>query len=216
MRPEPLVLVCFPVREEARFFFVPGAAALVTGIGRRNAERALTAALESSHPRLVLSCGFAGGLNPELQTGAVIFDTDEGTGLSPRLVAAGARPARFHCVDHVVTTAEEKRRLRESTGADAVEMESQFVRALCRARQVPSATVRVISDPANEDLPLDFNRLMTAEQKLSYARLAADLAASPGKVPALLRLQRQTKLAARNLARVLAQVLPAELSYKST
>jgi len=201
------VLVCFAVGAEARFFTAPGARTLITGMGRKNAEAALRKALASVQPGLVLSCGFAGGLNPELPAGAVVFDADDTAGLDDPLTKAGARPARFHCVDRVATTAAEKRRLRDATGADAVEMESAVLRALCRERHLPSATVRAISDAANEDLPLDFNALMTPGQKLSYVRLAWTLVAAPGKIPALRRLQRQTTLAAKNLARVLAQVM---------
>lgn len=64
----------------------------------------------------------------------------------------------------------------------------------------------MISDTADENLPLDFNRLMTPEQKLHFGKLALALVKSPGKIRGLLKLQRQTRAAAENLARVLAQV----------
>ena len=202
------VLFCFAVEQEAKFFARREMERLITGIGRENAERTLHAALKSTPYQLVLSCGFAGGLNPYLTVGTVVFSTDEDAGLTPALLAAGACPVRFHSADRVATKVEEKQALWKATGADAVEMESQIIRAICRAHQIPSATIRVISDAAHEDLPLDFNLLMTAEQKLNYGKLALALLGSPGKIPAILRLQRQTQLAARNLAAVLTQVLP--------
>jgi hypothetical protein len=55
--------------------------------------------------------------------GTVVFAADEETGLEPALLAAGARAARFHCVDRVATTAEQKRALWQATGADVVDME---------------------------------------------------------------------------------------------
>ena len=181
---------------------------LITGVGRENAERKLHSALKRAPYQLVLSCGFAGGLNPYLTVGTVVFSTDEDAGLTPALLAAGACPVRFHSADRVATKVEEKQALWKATGADAVEMESHIIRAICRAHQIPSATIRVISDAAQEDLPLDFNVLMTAEQKLNYAKLALALLGSPRKIPAILRLQRQTQFAAKNLAQVLTKIVP--------
>jgi adenosylhomocysteine nucleosidase len=202
------VLFCFAVEQEAKFFSQPGMEILITGIGRENAERKLHGALKEEGYQLVLSCGFAGGLNPYLTTGTVVFSTDEDAGLTPALLAAGACPVVFHSIDRVATTVAEKKVLWETTGADAVEMESQIIRAICRAHQIPSATIRVISDAAHENLPLDFNVLLTAEQELNYGKLILALLGSPGKIPAILRLQRQTQLAAKNLASVLSKVIP--------
>jgi hypothetical protein len=120
---------------------------------------------------------------------------------------AGARPARFQCVERAVTTATEKRALRQQTGADAVEMESGVIRAMCGKHNIPSATVRVISDAAHEDLPLDFNHLMDSDQNLKYGKLTAALLKSPGKIGALLKLQKQTQAAAEKLAQVLVKII---------
>ncbi len=202
------VLFCFAVEQEAKFFSYPGMEVLITGMGRENAERKLHSALKRNAYQLVLSCGFAGGLNPYLTAGTVVFATDEDAGLTPLLLSAGACPVRFHCSNRVATTVEEKTSLWRSTGADAVEMESEIIRAICRAHAIPSATIRVISDAANENLPLDFNIFMTSEQTLNYGKLVLSLLTSPAKIPAMLRLQRQTQLAARNLAGVLSRVIP--------
>src|SRR5688572_18840769 len=62
------ILVTFAVKEEMKFFpGGPGIRRYITGMGRDNAENAIAAALEEIHPRLVLTCGFAGGLNPILK-----------------------------------------------------------------------------------------------------------------------------------------------------
>src|SRR5713101_4191262 len=101
-----MILVCFAVKEEAQPFrertaSLPQVKTLLTGVGQRNAETAIRAALAEQKPNLVLSCGFAGGLDPMLRTGTVVFAVDEATGLQPSLLAAGAQPARFHCVQRV-------------------------------------------------------------------------------------------------------------------
>ena len=206
------LLVTFAVKEESGPFqnltgSRPHLRVLLTGIGQRNAEASIRHALEGQSPRFVLTCGFAGGLNPELAAGTVIFSADDNSTLATCLLAAGAKPAKFHCAARVAVTAQEKRALRQSTGADVVEMESGVIRAICRERKIPSSTVRVISDAANEDLPLDFNRLMDAGQNLRYGKLALALAKSPGKIGALFKLQGQTRAAAEKLAQVLVNVL---------
>jgi adenosylhomocysteine nucleosidase len=124
-----------------------------------------------------------------------------------KLLAAGAKPARFHSVERIATTVGEKSKLRDQTRADAVEMESAAVHAICRERGIPCATVRVISDTAGEDLPLDFNQIARHDLSLDYLKLALAIARSPGKIRALMRLQRQTQTAAENLAQVLAKLL---------
>jgi len=237
------LLLTFALEAESRSFqYLFGSRSdvrvLLTGIGQRNAERTIRQALAERPPELVLTCGFAGGLNPELATGTVVFSVDEAPGsrrgneadfldgsqiphpyvgghdpvatissLSPALLAAGAQPSRFHCADRVAASAKSKRTLRLSTGADAVEMESGIIRAICRENEILSATVRVISDAASEDLPLDFNRLMDADQNLNYGKLAAALVKSPGRIGALLRLKKQTQAAAEKLAQVLVKII---------
>jgi adenosylhomocysteine nucleosidase len=203
-----MILVCFAVKEEAeRFKELAGARPdlemLLTGIGPGNAEKAIRRALSAQQPRYVLSCGFAGGLRPDLAAGTVVFAADRETELEPALLKAGAIQARFHCLRRVAATASEKQALRQSTGADAVEMESQIICDVCREHKIPSAVVRVILDTASEDLPLDFNLLMTPNQEMSYARLALALLKSPGKVGTLLSLQKESAAAAEKLAEAL-------------
>jgi adenosylhomocysteine nucleosidase len=204
-------LICFAVKEEAKFFapsMLPGTGSvLITGMGRSNAAAAIRTALAKSRPAMVITAGFAGGLNPRLAFGTVVFETDSETGLGDRLLETGAVPVRFHCADRVAVTVAEKKLLWQSTKADAVEMESSAIRSICREQAIPSATVRVISDAADEDLPLDFNALMTPDDRINYARLAWTVALSPRKIPALIRFQKLTMTAARKLAETLHQSL---------
>ena len=248
--PNISTLICFALKEEAAPFRKiaagkAGISILLTGIGRQNAEKAvrdflnscrsrgnetqIKEKLETPHvvsyePNLVLACGFAGGLNPDLKPGAVVFEISRSRGNETqteisnqpetphvvsyeKLIAAGAKPAKFFCADHIATTAAEKKKLRDETGADAVEMESEAIHAACRERGIPCATVRVISDTAGEDLPLDFNALSKPDKSLDYGKLFLAMAKSPRKIGALMQLQKRTQFAAERLAEVLARVL---------
>lgn len=211
MNPETHTLVCFALKEEAGAFrkLASGrkdVSILITGIGRKNAEKTVGEVLSGGSPQLVLTCGFAGALDPALRAGDVVFSTDD-PALLEKLLAAGATSAKFFCASRIATTAAEKRELCRSTGADAVEMESEAIHAVCRERGIPCATVRVISDTANEDLPLDFNQLSKPDMNLNYGKLMLAIAKSPGKIPALLRLRKNTTFAAKQLADMLAKVI---------
>jgi adenosylhomocysteine nucleosidase len=205
-------LVCFAVKEEARFFETPiDCKTVIHGMGRATALSVLERVLPSLHPRLVLTCGFAGGLDPDLRLGSILFEVDAALAgaseLASQLESLGARCGRFHCASRVAVTALEKQELRRSTGADAVEMESSAILSLCRERGLLAATLRVISDEASEDLPLDFNRVMTRNGGIHWARLAGQLIARPGKIPKLIQLQKDSTFAARQLGELLQQLL---------
>ena len=214
MATEPLTVVCFAVKQEAGPFqraVKPQAnfKVLITGMGRRNAEQAVRHLLEQARPRLVISSGFAGALRPDLVSGTVVYDADPDSELAPALIAAGAHPVRFICSGRVASSAMEKSALRKSTGADAIEMESEPIRTICRERHIPCVTVRAILDAAHEDLPLDFNQLMTNDQQLDWRKLFLALVKSPHKLAALLHLQNRSAATARGLSRVLLKALGA-------
>lgn len=205
----PPLLVTFAVREEGKAFTPPsGVRTLITGMGRDNAEYAFVHALTKITPRLVLTCGFAGALNPRLKNNDIVFQADESSPLHDALQKAGASPVSFFCARRVAITTVEKQRLWRGTGMDVIEMESETIRDICQQRQIPSATVRVISDSAHEDLPLDFNTLMTPAQKIHYGKLSWALIRSPWKLAELLAFQQKTVDAAKALGDFLHRTVP--------
>ena len=208
----PAILVCFAVEEEAKPFRKiardhSAIRILVTGIGQANARQATKAALNTNTLETVLTCGFAGGLNPDWPRGTVLLTAPEDFPHAARLVEAGARKGAFHCAERVLITAAEKQAAREATGADAVEMESGEIWRVCGEAGIPCATARVISDAAEETLPLDFNKLLKADLTLSRVALAKELLKSPDRIPGLIRFQRNITECAERLGTVLANAL---------
>lgn len=205
------VLACFAVEQEASAFRShirksPDVRVLITGMGSRNAAQSLISAVQATSFSFVITSGFAGALDPHLQIGDVLFETTE-PDLAQKLHEAGAREGTFHCSESIAVTAVSKAALFASSKADAVEMESGVIRKICTENRIPCATVRAISDTANEDLPLDFNRLLTRGQALSNWKLALAIIRAPYKIPALAKLGRNSSVAARRLSEVLAQIL---------
>lgn len=209
-------LICFALKEEAAAFRkrIAGRSdisILIVGIGRENADKSIRSFLSNNTPERVLTCGFAGGLNPDLKIGDVVFElpstADAQTKLSAQLISIWAKPVKFFCADRIATTVAEKTKLRDESGADVVEMESAAIHAVCAERGILCATVRVISDTAHEDLPLDFNALAKPDKSLDFRKLFFAIAKSPGKIGDLMQLQKKTSFAAQQLAVVLAKLI---------
>jgi adenosylhomocysteine nucleosidase len=171
---------------------------VATGPGPRLVERVL-----SHRPGPVdgvASVGFCGALDPALGIGDIVVTGERLRGASRSFVQG-----RALCLDRVAVTAAEKRRLRESTGAAVIEMESDAVWALAREWGVPFRAVRSVSDTADEDMPLDFNRYRDQEGGFSRARIARAALRPPFRaIPGLLRLNRNCRRASESLGEFLA------------
>lgn len=175
----------------------------VTGVGRANARRVGMIALEACRPELVLTCGVAGALNPAHEVGAVFHQADAYGQLSHQLHEAGSRPGEIITRDFVAVTRQQKAALFAEAQADLVEMESDVLRSLAAERGIKSATVRSVSDTANADLPLDFNKVYSTDMRLDPFKLGMQIAGAPWKIPALMRLGRDAAAASASLADVL-------------
>ena len=211
MSPAHSIIVCFATKPEAAPFRKLAAtlgdiSIVITGMGSRNAEAATRAALARCRPALLISSGFAGGLDPALTTGALVTDTSDAR-FRKELNSLGTHSIRFHCAERIATTPAEKSAARASTGADAVEMESAVIQKVGAELGVPTITIRVISDSANESLPLDFNALVDEQQNLSFTKLAWKLIGSPGTIPRLISFQKQVKFCGQRLATTLGSFI---------
>lgn len=148
----------------------------------------------------IISTGYCGALDPALRHGDIVVWGD--TLLeSPHPFVRGG----IHSEDRVVVSATEKRWLRESTGAIAVEMEAAAVRETAAEWQVPFTCIRVVSDTADRDLPLDFNRYRTPDGDFSRTRIALAALARPfTALPRLIEFDRQCRMASETLGEFLA------------
>lgn len=137
----------------------------VSGIGREAATRAARLLIAGHGPQLIVSAGFAGGLDPSLERGSVVRPravVAEAAG--PRILLASLGPARADgpllvSVEAIAATAACKRGLAKRTGAALVDMETHAVARVATEAGLPCVAVRVISDDAAQELPADVTAL---------------------------------------------------------
>mgnify|MGYP006276121233 CR=1 FL=1 len=152
----------------------------VGGAGSVAAARATRLLVDGHRPAVVITAGFAGGLDPALPRGAVVRPrraVSRATGPTIELTAGQGETGDLTIVsvDRVVTTAAAKRDLETATGASLVDMETYAVAAAARDAGLPCAAVRVISDDASQDLPREIASLVQPQSGMR--RLGAALGA---------------------------------------
>lgn len=167
-----------------------------SGPGFRAARAATLQFITQRRPDLIISAGTCGALDPNLTLGQVltVSRVQSPIGEFPTIASQGVV---LHSQDAVAATALDKRELFRS-GAVIVDMEAAAVASVCRDHNIPFACVKSVSDLADEDLPLDFNRYRDAAGRFQNSRIAF-AGIIKGKIFALMRLARQSSLAAKQL-----------------
>jgi adenosylhomocysteine nucleosidase len=142
----------------------------------------------------VISTGYCGALDPSLRIGDIVVSGEAPSTNQPFV------QGKIHSVDRVAVTAKEKKELWNATKAVAVEMEAAAVAEKAAEWGVPFRCVRVVSDDAGEDLPLDFNEIRDEAGRFALHRVALQAIARPfNMIPALLRLDRNCRYAGKKL-----------------
>ncbi len=169
-------------------------AGLVCGYASSKAAVRVEEAVSGTNPENVLLCGFCGACVPDLAIGEAIVDsTSEHLVNAARL--AGAKKRKICAYPRVADNAAKETLARES-GADAVDMESAFVRDLCG--NASFASFRVVSDAfPSECFPSEFlNALVDTHSGKSRPFAAAwELVKKPSRILWLMRF-------AKNMGRV--------------
>ena len=203
------ILAVTGLRKEAE---IVGIAHVVAVAGGGDAA-ALAEKLQALHGDIkgVISIGLAGGLSPHLKVADVvigeqvigdeIFRCDNAW-----RVRLAARLPKAHCgpvtgSDFILAGAESKTALYEKTGALAVDMESQVAARFAKARGLPLAVLRVISDDARHTLPPAALVAMKPDGGIALGRVLKSLLRHPLQVPALIRTARTSKRAFAELLR---------------
>jgi adenosylhomocysteine nucleosidase len=191
---------------------------LLTGIGGQSAANAMLSIPLEIHD-ICISSGLAGSLEGALEPGNVVVARTAETldqsckassdgGLVDIAVASGAKSVNVSLTsEKIVATAEEKEEL--SRKGSIVEMETTHILAAAMQRHVPCVAVRAISDAADEDLPVDFARILDSHGHLKMGGLLKEVGLSPYRIPLLLQFGRQSRAAGKSLADFLDRYISA-------
>jgi adenosylhomocysteine nucleosidase len=167
------------------------------GMGSARAALALEAAMAVKPITALLSVGLAGACDPALQVGdivraGVVVDTRSGerynnSQFKQVLVSAPA-----------IASVREKRRLYESYGASAVDMEAATIARIAQAHGLYFQAIKAISDDATFELQ-ELAHFATRNGQFREAAFAAYSVARPRLWPKLFHLAGNSKRAVQSL-----------------
>lgn len=190
----------------------------LTGVGGVRAKKVVAASF-GWRPDVCVAAGLAGSLREKYRVGQVVVARDIMELESSRIAAVdkllfrSAEACGAVIVDRLLTastmiaSAEDKKRL--GTIAAGVEMESFAVLTEAAVHTVPAIAIRAISDDADEDLPMNFGRVLDENGGVIASRIASAVVRAPHKLPALMKLGRRSRGAAVKLAEFLDRYVAA-------
>jgi adenosylhomocysteine nucleosidase len=186
-------------------FFENGEIVLVCGgIGAEAARRATEAAIALYAPGLVYSVGFAGALEAGPKIGEIIVPrrvVNAGDGSSVDTGTGEGVLVSFSSV----ASPEQKAKLGDSFGAQAVDMEAAAVAQAAQARGLRFAAVKAISDEINFALPA-MDKFITPGGKFRTWKFALFVLVRPWMYKSVLILARNSSRASHVLCNWLGQM----------
>ncbi|MBI4638061.1 MAG: phosphorylase [Candidatus Rokubacteria bacterium] len=164
-------------------------------------------------PSLVVSAGTCGALDPDLAEGDVVVPevvlTEEGPRAPTDPLPGLARVGALLTLRGMADTPARKARLWMETGALAVDLESAIILEWARARGLPAAVVRGVSDSAGRALPADLAAVVDPDGRVRTSRAVRAALARPRALGDALALRRGTSAALANVAAALARIARA-------
>jgi len=157
---------------------------VATGVGNKHAQRAADAIFTQYSPSFVVVAGLAGGLNTDLTHGMVTVaksvsaPSEKTLTANPELISiairssASVRTVDLLTVPSAAFTPHDKSRLLTTYHVDAVDMESYWVIAAAKERNIDWLIVRSISDTAHDNVPRLDRPFSMLINPLEYMRLA--------------------------------------------
>ncbi len=181
---------------------------LHTGVGEKVCRQRLAKFLKGQRFDYLISTGFAGALNDELQVGDLLlaknFSTIELSEVVLSISSLRIRAANLLSVPAMIHSSDERSEIARRSGAAAVDMETEFIARACAEHGIALLSLRVITDTPRQPFPAPPKSLFDIErQRTPIIALAKFLIAHPKRIPRFVQFARGIAHARKILAEAL-------------
>jgi nucleoside phosphorylase len=182
-----------------------------TGVGEKVCRKRVGKFLEDQEFEFLISAGFAGALNNELRAGDLLLarnflTLDLSSGQS--FPSFSIHQADLLTLPGLIDSSDERNEIARSTGAAAVDMETEFIARACAEHGIPLLSLRVITDTPYEPFPAPPTVLFDIErQRTHLLKLVRFFLIRPQRLPRLIQFARRILHARETLADALVQIV---------
>jgi adenosylhomocysteine nucleosidase len=183
-----------------------------TGVGEKICRLRVEKFLQDQKFDFLISAGFAGAIDDNLQIGDLLvarnFSTIDLNEKSSLLSGLPIHVADLLTVRALIDSVDERMAVARTSGAAAVDMETEHIAQACATRALPFLSLRVISDTQRDGLPAPANVLFDIEQqRTDLLKLVGYFLARPNHVPRLAQFAKRIRSARKILAAALTKVV---------
>jgi nucleoside phosphorylase len=184
---------------------------LHTGVGENICRERIATFLENQQFDFLISAGFAGALNHELQVNDLLFAKNFSTvdlkHAQSSLPSVSIHAANMLTVAALIDSSEERERTARESGAAAVDMETEFIACASADHGIPFLALRVITDTPTQPFPAPPSVLFDVQQQRTrIAEFTKFFLAHPGRMPGLVQFARRIARARRILTNALVEI----------
>ena len=185
---------------------------LHTGVGEKICGERIGNFLQDQQFDLLISAGFAGALNHELQINDFLVAKNFST-IDLKQAHSLFSPLVIHPIDlltvrAVIDSSEERERMARESGASAVDMETEFIARACTAHGIPLLPLRVITDTPTQPFPAPVGVLFDIQQQRTHmATVAKFFLLNPSRLASLIRFASRIAAARKILANSLVEIV---------
>jgi nucleoside phosphorylase len=183
-----------------------------TGVGETICRERIEKFLENQQFDFVISAGFAGALDDELQVNDLLvaknFSTVDLNCAQSPLSTVPIQAVNMLTISALIDSSEERERIARESGASAVDMETESIARACAARGIPLLPLRIITDTPTEPFPAPPSVLFDIQQQRTHiTALTRFFLTHPTRIPGLVQFARRIARARKTLSNALVKIV---------